>query len=430
METYFGDSAEISNDKSIHTNVVIIGAGPAGAASSIFLTKAGINHVIIEKATFPRDKICGDACSGKTVFVLRKANPAWVDDIFKNTDENISSHGVIFASPRGKKLTIPFNPEKTTSGQAPGFVTPRLVFDNYLFEKLASPFATIYQQSSIKSIERQAGKSVQVQFNQGATSYNLTARIIIGADGDKSYVRKALLNNNTSSKAYCVGLRAYYKGVTGLHEQNYIELHFLPELLPGYFWVFPLANGLTNVGVGMMSDKIKKKKVNLREEMLRAIKYNPNISPRFTNAALVGKIQGCGLPMFMKRQPLSGGNFLLTGDAASLIDPFTGEGIGNALFSGMLAASAVIESLKAGKYDAAFFKEKYDDVLFKRIGDELKMSLLLQKLSNYPWLFNFVVQKAHKSPTLNSALTSMFTDLDLRKQLRKPSFYTKILFNK
>jgi flavin-dependent dehydrogenase len=97
METYFGDSAEISNDKSIHTNVVIIGAGPAGAASSIFLTKAGINHVIIEKATFPRDKICGDACSGKTVFVLRKANPAWVDDIFKNTDENISSHGVIFA---------------------------------------------------------------------------------------------------------------------------------------------------------------------------------------------------------------------------------------------------------------------------------------------------------------------------------------------
>lgn len=430
MENNSREKEGVRTPTSIHTQVIIIGAGPAGAGTSIFLTKAGIPHIIIEKETFPRDKICGDACSGKTVFVLRKANAAWLEDIFKNTAQNTPSHGVVFASPNGNALNIPFNPKKIIQGQAPGFVTPRLIFDNFLFGKLASPYATIYQQSSIKSIERQASEGIKVCFTQGNENYELTAPLIIGADGDKSHVRKVLLRRNVSPRAYCVGLRAYYKGVTGMHEKDFIELHFLPEVLPGYFWIFPLANGMANVGIGMMSERIREKKINLREEMLNAIKHNPNISHRFTNATLTGKIQGWGLPMCLKRQPLSGDNFLLTGDAASLIDPFTGEGIGNALYSGMLAAFAAEELLKAGKFDAAFIKGKYDDVLFKRIGDELRMSALLQRLCHYPWLFNFVVKKAHKSPTLNTALTSMFTDIDLRKQLRKPSFYAKILFNK
>ncbi|MEJ7626257.1 MAG: geranylgeranyl reductase family protein [Ferruginibacter sp.] len=414
----------------IETPVIIIGAGPAGAGASIFLTKAGIHHIILEKETFPRDKICGDACSGKTAFVLRKANPEWMEEIFNNSAENIPSHGVVFASPNGKELHIPFNPAKLIKGQAPGFVTPRLLFDNFLFKKLTSPFATIYQQAAIKSIERVQDKGVKVSFTHHSQNYEMIAPVIIGADGDKSQVRKVLMKKNVAARAYCVGLRAYYKGVTGMHEKDFIELHFLPEVLPGYFWIFPLANGMTNVGIGMMSERIRSKKINLREEMLKAIKNNPNISHRFTDATLEGKIQGWGLPMSVKKEKLSGDNFLLAGDAASLIDPFTGEGIGNALYSGMLTAFAVEEAVKAGKYDAGFLKEKYDDVLYKRIGDELKMSALLQRLCHYPWLFNMVVKKAHKSKTLNTAITSMFTDIDLRKQLRKPSFYAKILLNK
>ncbi|HEV8081891.1 MAG TPA: NAD(P)/FAD-dependent oxidoreductase [Chitinophagaceae bacterium] len=415
---------------SLNTQVIIMGAGPAGAGTSIFLTRAGIPHVIIEKNQFPRDKICGDACSGKTVFVLRKANPLWPDEIFKNTADYMPSHGVIFVSPNGKLLNIPFNPAKIPEGQAPGFITPRLIFDNFLFEKLASEYAAIYQKATVKSMERQADGKVKVSFSQGDETYEVTAPLIVGADGDKSQVRKNFLSSHSSSKAYCVGLRAYYHGVTGLHENHFIELHFLPEVLPGYFWIFPLPNGITNVGIGMMSDRIRKKKINLREEMLNAIKTNPNISHRFSNAKLLDKIQGWGLPMCMKRQPLSGDNFLLTGDAAGMIDPFTGEGIGNALYSGMLAAFAIDELLKADEYDAALIKEKYDDVLFKRIGNELKTSATLQRLCHYRWLFNFVVEKAHKSKTLNNTITSMFTGIDLRKQLRKPSFYARILLNR
>ncbi len=415
---------------SLNTQVIIIGAGPAGAGTSIFLTRAGIPHLVIEKNQFPRDKICGDACSGKTVFVLRKANPLWPDEIFKNTTEYMPSHGVTFVSPNGKVLNIPFTPAKILQGQAPGFITPRLTFDNFLFQKLASEYAAIYQKATVKSIERQADGLVKVSFLRGDETYEVTAPLIVGADGDKSQVRKIFLSSHSSSKAYCVGLRAYYHGVTGLHENHFIELHFLSEVLPGYFWIFPLPNGTTNVGIGMMCDRIRKKKINLREVMLTAIKTNPNISNRFSNAKLLDKIRGWGLPMCMKRQPLSGDNFLLTGDAAGIIDPFTGEGIGNALYSGMLAAFAIDELLKTGKYDAALIKEKYDDVLFKRIGNELKTSATLQRLSHYPWLFNFVVEKAHKSKTLNNTITSMFTGIDLRKQLRKPSFYARILLNR
>jgi flavin-dependent dehydrogenase len=164
--------------------------------------------------------------------------------------------------------------------------------------------------------------------------------------------------------------------------------------------------------------------------MLAAIKNNPQIAPRFANAKLVDKIHGWGLPLAMERQPMSGNNFMLCGDAAALVDPFSGEGIGNALYSGMLAAMAIKDALPNNDFSAAFLKTSYDDVLYKRLGDELKISATLQRLCKYPWLFNFVVNKASKSESLRNTISCMFADVDLRDQLRKPSFYLKILFNK
>lgn len=414
----------------IETPVLIIGAGPAGAGTSIYLTLAGIHHIIIDKETFPRDKVCGDACSGKTAFVLRKAHPEWMAEILQDEKTFTPSHGIIFVAPNGKQLSIPYKPNRLPTDPAPGFTVSRLVFDNYLFQKMASPYTTIYQGITLKSIERQPDGKTKVTFIKGDTTYEIITPLIVGADGDKSQVRKILMNDSISSKSYAIGLRAYYEGVTNLDKDNFIELHFLPELLPGYFWIFPLPDGKVNVGVGILSDRVRKKKINLREQMLDAIKNNPNIKHRFASATLVDKIQGWGLPMGMEQLPVSGDNFLLTGDAASLIDPFSGEGIGNALYSGMLAAFAIEKALQEKRFDAAFLKEHYDTVLYKRIGDELKLSTTLQRLCKFPWLFNFVVNKAIKSPSLSKTISSMFADLDLREQLRKPSFYFKILMNK
>jgi geranylgeranyl reductase family protein len=417
------------NTQKLETSVIVIGAGPAGAGTSFFLSKYGIPHIVIEKETFPRDKVCGDACSGKTALVINRANPDWLTEILNGANTFLPSWGITFVAPNGKALDIPFTANRTKETKAPGFTVPRLAFDNFLFQKMPSPYSTIFQVADVETIDS-TDNTVTVRMVHSDTTYIISSPLIIGADGDKSIVRKKFLSENTTPKTYAVGLRAYYEGITGLHTNNFIELHFLPEMLPGYFWIFPLPNGMANVGVGILSERIREKKINLREQMLSAIKNNPQIAPRFANAKLVDKIQGWGLPLAMQRQPISGDNFMLTGDAACLIDPFSGEGIGNALYSGMLAAAAVKQAIEQNSYFASFLKEVYDDVVYKRLGDELKISATLQRLCKYPWLFNFVVNKAYKSPSLRNTISCMFTDMDLRDQLSKPSFYFKILFNK
>jgi geranylgeranyl reductase family protein len=417
------------NRQRIESSVIIIGAGPAGAATSIFLSKVGIKHIILDKEKFPRDKVCGDACSGKTALVLKRANPAWLEEIQNHEEQFTPSYGITFVAPNGKPLDIPFTATRTPETKAPGFTVTRMVFDNYLFGKIPSPYATVYENALIKKIERSSG-TVKVTFTKDETEYELRGNVIVGADGDKGITGKTFTNAEENPKAYAVGLRAYYEGVTGMHKDNFIELHFLPEVLPGYFWIFPLPNGLANIGVGILSETVRKKKINLREQMLSAIQTNPNIKDRFSNAKLIGKIQGWGLPMATNRQPISGDNFILTGDAASLIDPFSGEGIGNALYSGMLAADAIKQATEQQDYSAPFFNKAYDDIVWQRLGDEFRISSTLQKLCKYPWLFNFVVNKAYKSPSLKNTISCMFTDMDLRDQLGKPSFYFNILFNR
>lgn len=413
------------------TPVIIIGCGPAGAGTSLYLSKAGIHHIIIEKDTYPRDKICGDACSGKTAFVLRKADPNYLEEIFNDESRFLPSFGVTFAAPNGKTIDIPFAQDKTKLNRPPGFTSKRLDFDQFLFEKLQSPYATILQGASISNIEREEkGFAITFRQQKEGPEQVLHCDLLIGADGDKGISRKKLLQQDMLTKTAAVGLRAYYQGVTGMHPENFIELHFLPEVLPGYFWIFPLPEGGANIGIGMDSALVRKKKVNLREVMLKAIQENPNIKHRFANATLTDKIYGWGLPMGVAKTKVSGDHFMLTGDAASLIDPFTGEGIGNALFSGMLAAEAAVKAFAQNRFDETFLQEHYGDELFRRIGDELKLSYTMQKLLRFPWLFNLVVNKAHKSASLRDTLTSMFADLNVRALLRQPSFYWKILVNK
>jgi geranylgeranyl reductase family protein len=410
-----------------HTDIVIIGAGPAGCSTSLFLSKHKIPHTILDKAVFPRDKVCGDALSGKSVYVLNQLDPSIVPSFAKQQNEFIDSWGVKFVAPNGKAIDIPFKSDMSKEQYPPGFISKRIDFDNELFKRLDRNYATVIDGAEVKEIER-TDNGITVSYEKANTRLDIQANIIVGAEGDRSIVAKKLAGIQKENDHYCAGIRAYYEGVEGMHPQNFIELHFLPEMLPGYFWIFPLPNGMANVGAGMLTTEVSKRKINLKEDMIKAIENNPNIRERFKNAKLQGKIQGWGLPLGSKKRPVSGERFLLAGDAGSLIDPFTGEGIGNALYSGMMAADQIVECIKQQRYDAEFLYQ-YDKTFYDRQWDELKLSHTLQKLCKYQWLFNFVVNKAHKNRTLRETISCMFEDLDLRAKLRNPFFYFKLLAN-
>ena len=408
--------------------ILIAGAGPAGMATSMILSKNKIRHMIIEKQIFPRDKICGDALSGKVVSELNKIDPAFIKEIAVNTNDNSGSYGVRFYSPQGKMLDVPFsnNPEKLK--HAPGFISPRLKFDNFLFSKADPEFADIRQNTSIENIIRKNNR-LQVTINKNGQISEDEFDIVVGAEGDRSIVGKELSGDKKENEHYCAGLRVYYENVSDSHPDNFIELHFLKELLPGYFWIFPMNDGRVNVGIGMLSSYVSKRKVNLKKSLEEIIASHPTISKRFKNAKAITPIQGWGLPLGSVKRKISGSNFLLVGDAGSLIDPFTGEGIGNALVSGRIAGETIVKAMAAERFDSEFLYSYHKNV-YSQLESEINLSHKMQKLARYETLFNFVVNKAIRNQTLRETITCMFEDLDIRARLKKPSFYFKLLFNK
>lgn len=409
--------------KTIHTKVCILGAGPAGSTTALFLASKGIPSVLLEKETFPRDKICGDALSGKVISILKKLDPNIVDD-FVQQPIQLGSWGVKFIAPNLKELKVPFKKDFDKSGRAPGFIAKRIDFDNFLAER-------VRKRNEINFIENcEADKIERIENGFSVASKNksltVTSNLLIACNGAHSAFARNFGNIKVEHKRYSAGLRAYYKGVEGLDENNFIELHFIKEALPGYFWIFPLPNGMANVGLGMRSDKVSAKKVNLKKLLAEIINY-PQFKDRFKNATLDGEVKGFGLPLGSKERILSGDNYLLTGDAASLIDPFTGEGIGNAVVSGMCAAELAAKAISAENYSANFLSE-YDKMVYKRLGKELKISTQINQLVNYPWLFNAVVNKATNNKQLSELFSCMFADIDMRKKLREPSFYLRLIF--
>ncbi len=396
-------------------------------ATSMVLSKNKVEHVLIDKQTFPRDKICGDALSGKVVSELNKIDPNYMKEIAGNSTEYTGSYGVRFFAPNGKKLDVPFsnNPEKLR--HAPGFISPRLKFDNYLFSKANPEFATISLNTSIEKIIRFNNK-VQVSLNRNGVITEEEFDLVVGAEGDRSVVAKDLLGDKKQQEHYCAGLRVYYENVSDSHPDKFIELHFLKELLPGYFWIFPMNDGSVNVGIGMLSSYVSKRKVNLRKSLEKIIQDHPEISKRFKNAKAITPIEGWGLPLGSVKRKISGDNFLLVGDAGSLIDPFTGEGIGNAIVSGRIAGETIVNAIQAEKFDSEFLSI-YHKTIYRQLSSEINLSHKMQKLARYEMLFNFVVNKANKNQTLRETITCMFEDLDIRAKLKQPSFYFKLLFN-
>ncbi|MEI7803192.1 MAG: NAD(P)/FAD-dependent oxidoreductase, partial [Bacteroidota bacterium] len=286
------------------------------------------------------------------------------------------------------------------------------------------PLIQLIENTSLKYFKKVNGEWL-IGLNENEILFS--TKLLIVADGAHSAFAREFGGIEMEPEHYCAGIRAYYKGVTAMDEENFIELHFLDELLPGYFWIFPLPNGQANVGIGIRSDIVSKRKANLKKLLPELIEKYPTLKERFKNAQLVDEIRGYGLPLGSKKRDISGDGYLLVGDAGSLIDPFTGEGIGNAMLSGMVAAEVAEKAIRVNDFSKSQLKE-YDVTVYRKLWNELSLSKRLQNLSKHGWLFNFVVNKASRNKTVQETISCMFNDLDIRSQLRKPSFYFKLLF--
>lgn len=413
----------------LNTDVLILGAGPGGAATALFLAKENIPCIVVDKAVFPRDKICGDALSGKVVEILNRYDRSFVEKLSLDPIQ-LNCWGVTFVAPNLEELSIPFRnkPKKTDEKReiAPGFITKRYDFDHFMVNEVKK-HAGVNLMEGVE-IDQFVKTPEGFTCSDKSGNYIIHAKLVIDGSGAHSQFAKKIGKLEVEKEHHCAGLRVYYKGVTGIKEGNYIELHFLKDFLPGYFWIFPLADGQCNVGVGMRSDYVGKKRINLKTELNNIIQKYPQLSERFKNAEPVDDIRGYGLPLGSKKRTISGDNYMLIGDAASLIDPFTGEGIGNAILSGYTAAQQAKEAIETKNFSGTALK-KYDEAIYRRLGDELSLSYRMQKLVKYPWLFNFVVRKANRNKVLRETIMVMFEDIDIRDRLRKPSFYFKLLFS-
>ncbi|MCB0697407.1 MAG: geranylgeranyl reductase family protein [Chitinophagaceae bacterium] len=346
-------------------DVIIAGAGPAGCAAALALKDSGLKVALLERDIFPRDKVCGDAVPARAINTLRKIDTVLADTFNSFEQKLLTRHTDVVYNNKSLKL----------HWQIPAYTCKRIDLDNYLFQ-LVQQYASTDVVQDCKVVSVGPGEQGYVITDKQGNTYH--AKLVIGADGAQSVTSKQLTSTILDREHHIGAVRAYYKGIDKL-DADKTEMYINKNFLPGYFWIFPVAGGMANVGFGMISSDIVAKKANLRAMFYDFIYGVPGLKERFKYAEPVGKLEGHSLPLGSRRVQMSGDNFMLCGDAASLIDPITGEGIGNAMASGRLAGLHAIRCFEHNDFSAAYMKT-YDNAVWKELGDELLLRTRAQKL--------------------------------------------------
>jgi geranylgeranyl reductase family protein len=402
-------------------DIIIVGGGPSGAIATLYAKRAGLSVCLVDKQTFPRDKICGDALSGKAVTILREL------DLFKAIGDlpGAEIHTVTFGSPDNTLVDIDLT-RSSRQDFLTGFVIRREILDNFLFTKAREVAETTIEGFTVRDVLKNGDTVCGVTGkSESGEAIELKGKVVLGADGFNSIVARKLDLYDHDPDHWVVALRCYYKGVKGLTDQ--IELHYVDEVIPGYFWIFPLEDDYANVGIGMLHKYIKDGNVDLKVALTNAMNSKA-FKARFAEAEPMEEPIGWNLPVGSKHRKNHGNGFMLLGDAAGLIDPFTGEGIGNAFFSAKFAIATAKEAIASDDVSESKLSE-YDKKLWDEIGDELKVSHRLQKIGRSRTLLNFVIHKAERSQKVRDTIMGMMANEVPKKQLTNPLFYLKLLFS-
>ena len=385
-----------SGTTSNHTyDILISGAGPAGTACALTLKDSGLSVAVLEKESFPRDKVCGDAVPTTARKVLQSLSPAYLEAL-ESFPEKMKVGGCRVVAPNLDFCDVHF--------KLGGYTSARMDFDAFMYD-LAVKHAGVdfYLKEAVTGAGRKDGL-MEVQTSNNKT---FRAKLLIACDGAHSILTKKLTDTRMHPMHHSGAVRAYYRNIAGT-EPGLMEIHFLKDFLPGYFWIFPLQNQLANVGFGVLTQTASDQKMNLRKSLENIVRHSPVLKDRFQDAILEGEIKGFGLPLGSRKVPLSGERFMLAGDAASLIDPATGEGIGNAMLSGKLAALQAMKSFRENNFSATFMKS-YDHAVYDKLWKDLRNKYYIQRIiSNRPWMVNFFIYLANNNALFRKMMLKLF----------------------
>lgn len=314
----------------VEVDVLVVGAGPAGSAAAVALARAGRSVAVVDKATFPRDKICGD---GLTSGALRHLEAIGVDPGAVASWRRIDTMKVV--TPTGAERTLPFPP----GGATYAAVARRLDLDAEIVAAARRAGATVHEGAALCAV-RSPGTATE-PFDASVTGLGwVRAGHVVGADGMWSPLRKALGLGAPGYRGECHAFRQYLVGVDQ-PALDHLWVWFEPDVLPGYAWSFPLADGTVNVGLGIHRGA----RVGIQEmaEVWRSLLRRPALTQVLgTSWTPEGPHRAWPIPARLGDLPLTSGRALFVGDAAAACDPMTGEGIGQALESGLAAAAAIV----------------------------------------------------------------------------------------
>ena len=360
-------STDSTTDSTIDvtTDVVVVGAGPAGTSAAITLVRSGRAVVLLDKAVFPRDKCCGD---GLTTLALRELDHLGLDPGAVTDWFDVGSAAL--RSPSGREVVIPL----PTTGKYAA-VAPRLQLDDALVQLARKEGADVRDGHGFRSVEMCRDRVVVE-----ADGLRITARYVIAADGMWSPVRKALAAGEPGYLGEWHGFRQYARNVTG-PAASQLYVWFEPDLTPGYAWSFPLPDGRVNIGFGVLRDgerRIRSMKalwadLLARRHVVDALGAAFELEDRHTAWPIPARIDNVAL---------TSGRAHFVGDAAAATDVMTGEGIGQALLTGRLAAEAIVA---AGALQPDAAAGGYERSIRHHLIADHKMSLALGRVLATSW---------------------------------------------
>jgi geranylgeranyl reductase family protein len=325
----------------IDTDVLIVGGGPGGSAAAYHLARHGIDVTVLEKATYPREKVCGDGLTPRGVQAVRSMGIDTNDPGFEK---------VIGLRVHARRTTIELPWPQLTSFPGYGLVMPRDRFDQLLAQRAAEAGARFLEGTeALEPIVESGwvrGAMTRPAADRSADPTAIRARCTIAADGAASRFAAPAGVRRVTTRPLGIAARRYYRVSyhPGPWFESWLDLWDGDLLLPGYGWLFPMEGGRINLGAGMLNTFKGFKDVSAQQLFAAFARMMP---PEWgiTEETADGGVLSGPLPMSFNRSPQSVPGLLLIGDAVGAVNPFNGEGIAYAVETGAIAAELVHEAL-------------------------------------------------------------------------------------